>query len=784
MKISSRVQKMNRRIIAFTFLLFGFLVIGPAVASAAPDPSTLIFNPTSRAEALSILYKMPARRADAAISKMFVKTGTDREAQRILVEVLGDAGGLGKRNLARLAAGEDTILAEMAYKTMIARGHARDLTSDMLVRLQPGQPPRLALLALEQLKMYRHPKLRSWLEKIIPSDERPLELRIEAVHTLSETEGEEATRFLNLVYNRSKLGYTPRHLRLRRVIIDALAKLGSIDSIPTLIDALRIKELQHHSVDALVKMGEKVVPRLQLVMKTADPRIEPGVLAVLFRLGRIEPDRFIKMLRSSDRDVRQKAKWILISFPDERLVPTLLRMWESGEAYPTRKELIDLLISHYESPIVVALFQRMLTGPDPAIRSRALEVVVGAQDLRARKSIVAMLEEEPLPELRIQALRAAVFLGLKEARKDIEKMIQYEPPNVRKVAIWALGWLGNSQSTLAVLGKTRGQRDADIRPVVVETAARLSGTLVRKNAEASHYSGLKPFNARRTRRKAGTRTYKVTVQHKKVNVVLYGSGRPMLVFSPLPISDPAPVLAGLKGLARKRQLAFFYVENNEAPPYRVNGLTAIWMREAADKVRTVLRADKKPIDVLGWSLGAVWALDYCAGDASRCSQLVVVSPMSLEADVWKDVTGLIRGMAPSHLSSTVDMLSVKKNEFHPDVWARHYQEMLAHTMVADTRKATALGLSGYPLFLVPPEAPCVAEEERLASLAQQGLPITGVFGAVDPFGVPWRKYLTNLANRYAATVSVHVVDDGNHYMLHEIPKTARKSVRLHRPSRR
>ncbi len=780
MKISSRVQTMNRRVIPFLFLLLGFLVLAPAAASAAPDPSTMIFDPATRAEALSILHRMSAKRADATITKIFANTGSDREAQRILVEILGDAGKMGKRNLKKIASGDDTILAEMAYKALIAHGHSRELSANMLVRLRPGQPVRLALLALEQLQFQRHPELRGWLEKIIPSEERPLELRIEAVHALSEMDGEEATRFLNLVYNRSKLGYTPRHLRLRRVIIDALAKLGSIDSIPTLIDALRIKELQHHSVNALVQMGEKVVPRLQLVMKTADPRVEPGVLAVLFRLGRIEPARFIKMLRSSDTDVREKAKWILISFPDERIVPTLLSMWESGEAYPTRMELIDLLLSHYGNPTVVSLFKRMLSGPDPAIRSRALEVIVGTQDLRARKTIVAMLEEEPLPELRIQALRAAVFLGLTEGRKDIEKMIQYEPADVRKVAIWALGWLGDGHTTPAVLAKTRGQRDADIRPVVVETAARLSGTLVRKNAEASHYSGLKPFNARKTRRKAGTRTYKVTVQHQKVNVVLYGSGKPMLVFSPLPISDPAPVLEGLKGLARKRQLAFFYVDNEEAPPYRVNGLTPIWMREAADKVRKVLRADKKPVDVLGWSLGAVWALDYCAADTSRCSQLVAVSPMSLEADVWKDMTGLIRGMAPSHLSSAVEMLSVKKNEFHPDVWARHYQEMLAHTMVADTRKARALGASGYPLFLVPPEAPCVAEEEKLASLAEQGVPITGVFGSVDPYGVPWRKYLTSLASSYAGTVTVKVVDDGNHYMLHEIPRSARKGVWLHK----
>ena len=276
-------------------------------AQANLDAGRMLLDPATRAQAIEDLNKMNARKAHKSVMEAFGEVSDDAEGRRILLQALPQAGEPGYRSLALIAAGDDIELAEAAYRSLILNRQAKRIHRDMKKRLRSGRPLSLALMAVDHFAKVDLKSVIPLLEKVIPDEGMPIELRSSSIFSLTRLNGSKSTRFLNLVYQRSKMGMSPRHLQLRRTIVLALAQLDTEDSVPTLIDALGVEELWHTAVEALVAMGDKVVPTLRLVLETDDSHVEPGVLAVLFRLGKIDSQRFVRMLASSDDDRRNKA---------------------------------------------------------------------------------------------------------------------------------------------------------------------------------------------------------------------------------------------------------------------------------------------------------------------------------------------------------------------------------------------------------------------------------------------------------------------------------------------
>jgi len=750
-------------------------------ALAAPNGAEMLLNNASKLDGLKRLQQIPYRSARKQIGALIKSVRTDREALRILIEALGLGGKRGARLLARVSQSRDTELALLAYRKVIALNEAKLLQGDMRRRLRGrSEPVILRQISSVELVKLGDKSIIGQLERIIADDGEAIDLRTQCVLDLAKLRGNKSVRFLNLTYQKSRLGFGPKNLKLRRSLIGALAQMESEDSIPTLIDALRVPELWHSSVDALVRLGDRAVPSLRLVLETSDDYLEPGVLAVLFRLKKIEASRFLHMIRSADQSVRDKARWVLTAFPDPAVVDTLVRHWGENELFPTKREILNLLAPHYAVPKVREIFRKAIALRSPELRRMALAIITSAGDRGREKEILGVAEDDPIEELKIQAIRSMVYLNLTMGKSLLERMLQFESRKVLNVASWALGWVGSPRTTPNRLRLTRKFRHPEIMPQLVRTAARLTGIPWMKNAEPGHYRNIPVFNAKRANKSAGVKTKTVEVNGKEITIGSFGSGDALLIFAPLPMSDSSAMLRGLEAVADDRKVIFFYdAKTASTPPYRVNAPMATWMRDAAN---LALKEHGAPssVDVAGWSLGATWALRFCAEAPKRCKSLALISPLSTNSKFWNGVPGMLRASLREHLTSELALLEERRGQFESVAWATHYQRFLARLYMVNPVRAAMLSQSDFPLLFAPSEVSFINVQADLLSLIEEKISITAIFGTMDPMGGDWRDQI-QLANAAAKdsskrAITIQELEKTGHLVLYEEPKKSGKLV--------
>ena len=471
-----------RGVIVGLALISAFAFVRPA--EAGTNAAKMLLSKSSQADGLRRIKALPYRGAERQVVGLVRTLHEDREALRILVEALGLGEARGARLLAKVAQTQDADLALLAYRKLISMGESARLRGDMMRRLKgPKQPLLLRKISSEELVKLNETRIIALLERIISDDREEIELRTQTDFDLAKLRGGASVRYLNLAYQKSRLGFGPKNLRLRRALIGALAQLETEDSIPTLIDALRIPELWHSAVDALVRLGDRSVPSLRLVLETADDHLEPGVLAVLFRLKMIDTSRFVHMVSSSDRSVREKARWVLTAFPDARVIDIHAKQWKANELFPTKREILHLLTPHYGHAKAQEIFKKAFKHRDPEIRGAVMNIVVSAGDKSFAADFLEVAEDDQVEALRIQAIHSMVYLNLTEGRPLLERMLQYESRPVLKVASWALGWIGSPRTTPGKLRLTRKFRHPEIMPQLVKTAARLTGIPFMRRAE-------------------------------------------------------------------------------------------------------------------------------------------------------------------------------------------------------------------------------------------------------------------------------------------------------------
>jgi pimeloyl-ACP methyl ester carboxylesterase/HEAT repeat protein len=748
-------------------LCLGFL----NTAHAASNPGRMLLDPATRVEGMEALNSMGANKAHRSVMVVLAEIQDDEEGRRIMMQTLAQAGEAGYRSLALIATGEDVELAETAYRSLMVAEQSSRIHDDMKRRISEGRPMSLALMAIENFAQTGVKSAVPLFERVIPDESIPIELRTSAIFGLGRLAGPKSTRFLNLVYQRSKLGMTPRHLQLRRTIVMALAQLDTQDSVPTLIDALRVEALWPTAVEALVAMGDKVVPALRLVLETDDTHVEPGVLAVLFRLGKIDSQRFVSMLSSNDSDRRNKARWILSSFPDDQIVSEFIELWNKQTAYPTRMEILDLLALHYKDRRVRKIFEDNLSSPKVELKIRALEIVVGEQDRSFEKIVLDMAENDRLNEMRIRAIDAMVYLGLDHGRTLLERMVQYEDADVIQAAIRGLAWLGNASRSPAALHKTIGLRDSKLLNRLIHTEARLTGQIEVPGASPKHYVNVGRFKAKAALSRFDVDTSVLTVNGEKLRLYRFGSGPGLIVYLPLPYSSPAVLLAGLKGLGEHRTVVMFQkVGGRNVPPYSVNASVDVWMSRSTEAIKKHMKW-KGSVDVLGWSLGAVWATRQCHRNPADCRSLILASPLSLNPEFWRSSEGLIRANLPSTMVPDFDFLVQRVGQFHPMAYADYYEEFMAGSFFHKGSSAIPLVEAGHPFLIKLPEVPILDITRTLEDLARGAIPVVSIFGDTDPYSNEWFDALSMLKTNEEIPVTVQIIPEAGHMAVFEQPKS-------------
>jgi pimeloyl-ACP methyl ester carboxylesterase len=451
----------------------------------------------------------------------------------------------------------------------------------------------------------------------------------------------------------------------------------------------------------------------------------------------------------------------------------LLRLWKSQSGYPTRSELLDILVPYYSDERVQELFGQALDSKEVAVVETALRVISGMGDQTFSEQIIEIAEDEPRPEIRIQAIESMVELGLFDARDLLERMLLYEDFQVRKVAAWALRWLGDPTQTAPALWDARDGRHPDLRPLLVHAAAKLAAKTVLTDSRPAHYGVAPNFDVQEVYDEADAVRRDFKFRDETIEIITMGSDdEAVIVFLPLHYSDPAPILQALKDLADDRRVIFFRKKRPQGiAPHRVNLVMGRWFQEAADAILKDLQVTE-PVDVLGWSMGSAWATLFCAAKPERCRRLLLASPMSLDFVFWEQtVPQLVRQLMPAPFDEDVVFLESVKNRFARRAWGIYYEQYLGRIQVGDSEASTALTQLRSPMLYKVPEAGFLDVERAFKKLVTNHVGMTVVVGGKDLFSGEWIR-AAKLGNGQG--VRLHRVPGIGHFALYEDPETTGK----------
>ncbi len=405
------------------------------------------------------------------------------------------------------------------------------------------------------------------------------------------------------------------------------------------------------------------------------------------------------------------------------------------------------------------------------MKSRVLEIVVGEQDRSFEKIIMDMAENDVSVDMRVRAIDAMVFLGFDHGRILLERMLQFEEEKVIYAAVGGLAWLGNATRSPAALHKTIGLRSESLLNHLIHTEARLTGQLEVPGSAPKNYKNVARFKAKRAIQKSDVDTETIKVDGEKVRLYRFGSGPGLIVYMPMPNSSPATLLKGLEGLGEHRSVVMFQkVSGPTIPPYSVNASVDGWMKRCTVAIKKHLKW-KSSVDILGWSLGAVWAARQCHSNPAQCRSLVLASPLSISPEFWRGAEGLVRANLPSAMLADFDYLVQRKGQFHPQAYADYYEEFMAGSFFYHGRSAIPLIEAGHPFMIHLPEVPFLDITRTLEDLVRGAVPVVSIFGDTDPYSTEWFDALAQIGQGEDTEITLQIIPESGHMAVYEQPRS-------------
>lgn len=166
------------------------------------------------------------------------------------------------------------------------------------------------------------------------------------------------------------------------------------------------------------------------------------------RLEEIETEFFPLVYRSPAKPVYRK---VLLEVYDRMTMPYVTH--ERFGVSEGRKDVQRLLseIGSRALPVLVDSLQ----GNDVAVRATAIRLI---GDLRQVNATVALanLIDNPADSLRVQAIMRVAQLGDSRAAPPLIRLLKDSDPNLREIAIWALGGVGGDAAQTALIDVLQG----------------------------------------------------------------------------------------------------------------------------------------------------------------------------------------------------------------------------------------------------------------------------------------------------------------------------------------
>jgi len=227
----------------------------------------------------------------------------------------------------------------------------------------------------------------------------------------------------------SQIGYGLSH-------IEALAKIGSPDAVPALLDQTRHTnhDIRDHALRALDRIGDpRVVDAAIAACDDPHPVVRDRAARVLARHG---DERAVpQLIRLCDGPHAPRAVEALVRCADQRALPTLWHLFRAAPDRKTRhaagralartegrREYVhdpDIrvrrayiwLLGHKPQWKPLDLLQRAVTDDDPIVRARAAEALARLGEPTSAEQISALLDD---PDPRVQATAATALSRLRD----------------------------------------------------------------------------------------------------------------------------------------------------------------------------------------------------------------------------------------------------------------------------------------------------------------------------------------------------------------------------------
>ena len=126
-----------------------------------------------------------------------------------------------------------------------------------------------------------------------------------------------------------------------------------------------------------------------------------------------------------------------------------------------------------------------------------------------------------------------------------------------------------------------------------------------------------------------------------------------------------------------------------------------------------------------------------------------------------------------------DFLVERKRQFHPQAYAKYYEDFMARTYFHKAGQAIPLLESGHPFMISLPEVPFLEITRTLEDLVRGAVPVVSIFGDTDPYSMEWFDALAQMGDSEDTEVTVQIIPDSGHMALYEQPKSCSSFLERH-----
>ncbi len=332
----------------------------------------------------------------------------------------------------------------------------------------------LSLQAIEQLAGFRSIKSIVRLKQLLPTQNKKVKVKIiEALGSSHAPRQLQIAHFL-LPFTKDDEPY------IRKSAADALAKLGTVEIIPSLIELLKDTDLTVYlsAENGLTQLGaSEAIPPLIELLKNTETGIRSRAAHQLAQLGAHEAiPPLIELLKEIDIDVRSRAINGLAQLKAHEAVQPLIELLKDTDD-DVRRSAVDGL-GQLEAREAVQPLIQLLKDTNWEVRRSAADGLIQLGAREAIQPLMALLKDKHIDwKVRRRVADVLTQLGAHEAVKPLIEWLKDNDSNIRRHAAAGLGKLGMLEAVQPLI---KSLKDTDLQ--VRSSAAVSLGQLGEREA--------------------------------------------------------------------------------------------------------------------------------------------------------------------------------------------------------------------------------------------------------------------------------------------------------------